>query len=154
MQNNAVIVFDSKHKEVHLLPVGFFRDKESSILERPDEIVPERKKQTDYGDVLFAEGRDYELGLNGEYQDFTFAFKKYYEGAKLDHSDCCLKVAFYFLYGLGCGFKSRALFEIYLHKAVSLGSSAAKLFEYRWNSFPKDKVISVSDICSFPLQAW
>ena len=42
-RNDAVVVFDSKHKEVVLLPVGFFKDKESSILEQPEEVLKEEK---------------------------------------------------------------------------------------------------------------
>lgn len=155
-RSDAVVVFDSKHKKVRLLPVGFFRDKESSILEQPEEVQKEVKKQFSYGDILFAEGRDYELGLNGECQDFSSAFNCYYKGTKQEHSGCCLKAAFYFLYGFGCGFKSRALFEIYLHKAAVLGSETAKAIEYRWNTIPEDRFASGFDFssCSFVLQSW
>lgn len=155
-RNDAVVVFDSKHKEVILLPVGFFKDKESSILEQPEEVPKEVKKQFSYGDNLFAEGRDYELGLNGERQDFSSAFNCYYKGIQQEHPGCCLKVAFYFLYGLGCGFKSKALFEVYLHKAAVLGSETAKAIECRWNTIPEDRFAYGFDLssCSFPVQSW
>ena len=155
-RNDAVVVFDSKYKEVVLLPVGFFKDKESSILEQPEEVPKEAKKQFSYGDTLFAEGRGYELGLNGGCQDFSSAFERYYKGTKEEHPGCCLKVAFYFLYGLGCGFKSRALFEVYLHKAAVLGSETAKTIECRWNTIPEDRFAFGFDFssCSFPLQSW
>lgn len=124
-----IVLFDELHKAVKFLSLNDFKGK--TDISAQDIKVSQNRSEFDF----YAAGSRFELGI-GCMQDFKKAFDVYLKGVASGSASCCLKVAFYYLYGYGIEITSRSLFRLYLNEAVRLGSKEALHYRRMWSGVP------------------
>ena len=135
-----LVYFYSIDKTINLCPVFFFHENPDFVKKREfNDCVYKFCSDLDLGNSEYESGIAFECGRDGKV-DYSKAFSCFRKGALQGHGKSCAKLAFYYLYGLGCGFKSRALASIYLKEAVRLGVKECRSHLRVLESLPRDIV--------------
>lgn len=146
-----LVYFDSIDKTIKLCSVFFFQDNPNLVRKREfNDCVYNFCSDLGAGNSDYEAGIAFECGSNGNV-DYSKAFSCFRKGALQGHGRSCAKLAFYYLYGLGCGFKSMALALIYLKEAVRLGVKECRSHLRVLESLPRD--IIFEEGVPFPSQS-